>query len=155
VSWEKQVLAAQGYTELGMFEEAVAELDRIEERYQRHPDVLTGRLFVLMQAKLWEPALEAARLLCKAAPDRSVGYIHSAFCLHELGRTEEARKVLIEGPDFLKNEPTYHYNLGCYEAVLGNVDVARAHVERSIQLDRNFRELARIDPDLRSLRDTL
>ena len=51
-------------------------------------------------------------------------YIHKAFCLHEMGRTLEAKHLLLKGPASLLGEPAYHYNLGCYIALatsmLGN-----------------------------------
>ncbi len=150
--WEKKLLAAQGYTELGMFEDALTELDAIEPERQEHPETLVGRLHVLMQARMWAPALDCAQRLARSAPDRSIGFIHTAFCLHEMGRTTEARDSLLSGPDFLQEEPTYHYNLSCYEAVLGNLDTARAHLKRSFELDKNFRELAKVDPDLAALK---
>jgi hypothetical protein len=34
----------------------------------------------------------------RPAADQTGGYIHAAFCLHEMGRTDEAREVLLGGP---------------------------------------------------------
>jgi hypothetical protein len=51
----------------------------------------------------------------------------------------------------LHDEPTFHYNLACYECRLGHLDLARIHLEKSIELDKNFREFAKSDPDLAPL----
>jgi predicted Zn-dependent protease len=149
---EKTWLAAQGYGELGMLDDALAELDRLPADVERNPKVIELRLVILMQTRRWSDALQASRNLCEVEPEKTMGFIHAAFCLHELGNTMEARDTLLGGPTALHVEPTYHYNLACYECRLGNVDLARAHLDRSFQLDKKFREFARNDPDLEPLR---
>jgi predicted Zn-dependent protease len=149
---EKTLLAAQGYCELGMFEDALAELNTLPDDAQQDSNALELRLAILMQARRWKSALTLSRELCRLAPAKNVGYIHAAFCLHELGKTGQARDLLLSGPETLHKEPAYHYNLACYECRLGNHDLARAHLDRSIQLDKKFREFARTDPDLQALR---
>ena len=149
---EKTLLAAQGYAELGMFDDALAELDSLPEKAQRALPAMELRLGVLMQARRWKPALTISRRLMRAFPDKNIGYIHTAFCLHELGKTEEARSALLNGPETLHTEPTFHYNLACYECHLGNMDLARVHLDRSFQLDKKFRDFAKTDPDLQALR---
>jgi hypothetical protein len=84
------------------------------------------RLFVVMRSKRWEQALAVCAKLRATSPESATGYIHGAFCLHEMGRTQDAKQLLLEGPASLLGEPTYHYNLGCYDAVLGNLSFARS-----------------------------
>ena len=59
--------------------------------------------------------------------------------------------MLLKGPPALRREPIYYYNLGCYEALLGYSNDARRHLETSFQMDGSFRELAKNDPDLKSM----
>lgn len=145
---ERTLLAAQGFAELGMFDDALEELDLLPLPLQDHPGTVELRLMILMQAKRWEHALISSRALCRVAPEKNMGYLHTAFCLHELGSTIEARATLLSGPETLHTDPTYHYNLACYECVLGNLDLARLHLEKSIAIDKKFREFARTDRDL-------
>ena len=145
----KTLLAAQGYFELGMLEDAMAELDSLPAAMQGTGDVLQMRLFGFMRVRRWEDALEISRTLVRMLPKETIGYIHAAFCLHELRRTAEAKSLLLSGPSALLNEATYHYNLGCYDAVLGNIEEAQAHLRVSFRLDKKFREFARTDPDLK------
>jgi len=149
----RTLLAAQGYCEMLMFDDALAELDSLPAAARQDPAALELRLVILMQAKRWKPALATGRELTQLAPEKTIGFIHSAFCLHELGKTDEARKVLLSGPETLQGEPVFHYNLACYECVLGNLDLARTHLEKSIVLDKKFREHAQTDPDLKALRE--
>jgi|GEM_PF-6725805 len=46
-----------------------------------------------------------------------------------------------------------HYNVGCMHALLGNRVQAVASVRRAIALDPSYRNVARRDPDLASVRD--
>jgi len=71
--------------------------------------------------------------------------------LHELKRTQDARQVLLDGPDCLKDIATYHYNLACYEAQLRNLNQSKRHLDRAIELDPDFDKNWKQDPDLRPL----
>lgn len=148
---ERTLLAAQGYIELEMPEEAAAELDRLTAEDQDREEVLQLRLFILMRGRGWEPGAAVCARLRELFPEASTGYIHGAFCLHELGRTAEAKNLLLGGPPSLAQEATYFYNLGCYDAVLGNLDEAAAALRTSFEMDKKFREIAKYDPDLKSM----
>jgi len=134
-----------------MTRESIAELDAIQPRFQNRPEVLQLRLHHLMRQKRWSLALRVSRKLCQAAPDAGAGYLHAGFCLHQLGKTAEARNLLIAGPVALLKEPIYYYNMGCYEALLGNVNDAHANLQISFKMDSSFRDLAKRDPDLKAL----
>ena len=150
---ERTLLAAQGYSELAMHDDAIAQLDSLPEDTAKNPTVLELRAVVLMQARRWKPALAVSRELCATEPAKTSGFIHTAFCLHELGRTGEARECLLTGPDALRAEPTFHYNLACYECALGHLDLARIHLDKSFTLDKKMRDFAKSDPDLAALRE--
>ena len=148
IALQHYINAAQGYLELGMTDEALAELDRVPPGDRAHEDVAQLRVYVLMRAGRWPEALAACGVLRAEHPDLGLGYIHGAFCLHELGRTAEAMALLQQGPPSLLREPVYFYNLGCYHAVLGNPEEAQSYLQMSFNMDGKFREIARYDPDL-------
>ena len=151
MDFQRQVQAACGYAELGMFRESLGELDAIEPRLQNRPEVLQLRLHHLMRNKRWLQALRVSQALCRVAPDCGTGFLHAGFCLHQLGKTAEAKKLLITGPVALLKEPIYYYNMGCYEALLGNVHGAHENLQISFKMDASFRDLAKKDPDLTAL----
>lgn len=155
MDFERHLQAACGYAELGMTRESLAELDAIEERLQNRPEVLQLRLHHLMRKKSWSRALRVSEMLCRVAPDCGTGFLHAGFCLHQLGKTEEAKKRLIAGPIALLKEPIYYYNMGCYEALLGNVHDAEANLQISFKMDSSFRDLAKRDPDLAALHNVI
>jgi Flp pilus assembly protein TadD len=108
-----------------------------------------------MHGKRWDEALVAAEELLRISPQAVPGYIHGAFALHELGRTAQARDLLLKGPPLLRQNPTFHYNIGCYEAVLGNRESALHSLRESFALDDTYRDFAQRDPDLEGIRDAL
>ena len=133
----------------------MAELNALEPSHQNRPEVLQLRLHHLMRSQKWASALRISQKLCRAAPDCSAGYLHAGFCLHELGKTAEAKQLLLKGPEALLKEPIYYYNMGCYEALLGNVKDARINLETSFRMDASFRELAKRDPDLKDVKNLI
>jgi predicted Zn-dependent protease len=155
MSFEWQFQAACGYAELGMTRESLAELNAIDREFQNRPEVLHLRLHHLMRRKSWCRALVLSRKLCRVAPECSAGFLHAGFCLHELGKTAEAKQLLLRGPVALLNEPIYYYNMGCYDALLGNVKDAKRHLQTSFKMDASFREIAKRDPDLKLLHAVL
>ena len=150
-----QLRTACGYAELGMDRESLAELDAIPKAQQDRPEVLLLRLHHLMHRSSWTRALALSRKLCRVAPDCGAGFLHAGFCLNQLGKTAEARRILLKGPPALRREPIYYYNMGCYEALLGNSRDAQEHLEISFQMDASFREIAKADPDLKSVQALL
>ena len=152
---ERALLAAQGYLELGMVEEALSELASVPAGENTDADLIELRLHILMHGKRWDEALVAAEELLRISPQAVPGYIHGAFALHELGRTAEARDLLLKGPPLLRQNPTFHYNIGCYEAVLGNRESALQSLRKSFALDETYRDFAQRDPDLEGIRDAL
>ena len=152
---DRALLAAQGYLELGMVEEALAELSGVKSLEAGDPDLVELRLHIMRHGERWSEALVVAEELLRLNPSALPAYIHGAFALHELGRTADARDLLLRGPEILREDPTYHYNIGCYEAVLGNSESAKQSLERSFALDETYRDFAKKDPDLKAIRHEL
>ena len=53
---------------------------------------------------------------------------------------------MLKGPAALLKEPIYYYNMGCYDALLGNAKDAHMHLQTSFKMDESFRELAKKIP---------
>ena len=152
---EWRLRAAAGYAELGMNRESIAELNAIDAPSQILPEVLQLRLHHLMREKKWARALTISRKLCQVAPHCSAGFLHAGFCLHELGKTAQAKKLLMKGPATLLREPIYYYNMGCYDALLGNANAAQVHLLTSFKMDPSFRDIAKTDPDLKAMQELI
>jgi predicted Zn-dependent protease len=155
MTFEQKIRAAEGYAELGMYDDALAELDELHSDHQDHLETLRMRVEIILRKRDWKTALRFGLRACHLYPNVASGFIHAAFCLHELGRTEEAKQTLLDGPATLLDEPVYYYNLGCYDATLGNLNEAKAYLRASFRLDASFRDMAKSDPDLERIRDEL
>ncbi|MEO8205276.1 MAG: hypothetical protein ABI615_03790 [Chthoniobacterales bacterium] len=155
MSFERKIQAAHGYMELGLIDDALKELDTLSTEEQMQEHALQLRLLILMEAERWEPAVPVCETLRRLNPGLSIGYIHGAYCLHVMGRTQEAREILRKGPPSLFEEATYFYNLGCYNAVLGDKPEALKNLQTSFQMNPTFRDEALDDPDLKAVRELL
>ena len=144
-------IAAQGYLQLGMVEESLTELNRLTEDDASRPEAMQLRVWVLMRLKRWNEALDFATALCRALPELPVPFLDAAYCLHEMNRTQEAHSCLEKGPRSLREYPTYHYNLACYDATLGRTEDARKHLLAAINMEPRYEQEAMNDPDLKSL----
>jgi len=151
----KRLEAAHGYLMLGMEEDARRELDGLDEARMEDSSektVLTSlRLELAMLGSRWHEGEASARRMREWAPDEPQGFIHGAYCLHELGRTQDAVRLLLAGPQALRKMPLFFYNLACYHAVLGERVQALANLNEAFQRDPGLREVARTDPDLKGL----
>ena len=145
----KQVIrAATGWLELGMPDDALVELSAlsVDERLDRK--VLELELAARMAKGDWKKASGTALELCGQAVDEPDFFLSAAYCLHEAGETEEARKCLLSGPRILEGFPVYHYNMACYLWTLGAKDEAKGHLDTAVGMDDSFLEAARSDRDL-------
>jgi tetratricopeptide (TPR) repeat protein len=144
----KTLLAASGWLELGLAEDALLELESLPSESKGGRDALELRLCALMQAGAWNRASDTARLLCLKVSDEPEFFLRAAFCLHETGDTLAARNWLLKGPKTLFEMAIFHYNLACYLWTLGDADSARSHLRKAIAMDRKFLDAANVDRDL-------
>lgn len=144
----RTLLAATGWLELGLAEEALYELESLPTEARTQRQVLELKLTAQMVNQSWNLASDTARLLCLRAADEPLFFLRAAFCLHETGDTLAACNWLLRGPKTLFDMAVFHYNLACYLWTLGEANRARSHLKQAITMDESFREAARGDRDL-------
>jgi hypothetical protein len=149
--------AAQGWLGLRNWREASAELANIPAELQSHPDVLQVRWAIHAAAKEWDLAADVAETFLKARPDSPFGFVHLAYALHELKRTQEAQDVLLTVLDRFRDEFILRYNLACYACQLGDGEGAWRWLEKSMTLTDpdEVKRMALNDPDLEPLRSRI
>src|ERR1051325_7167403 len=130
-----RVRAAEGWLGLGLRAEAAAELEAIPPECQCHPDVLEARWLLHAHDRQWDAALNAARELVRAAPDRASGWLHQAYALRraEGGGLAPAWDALLPAAKKFPTEPIIRFNLACYACQLGNLDEARGWMKRAMK----------------------
>ena len=145
----KQVIrAATGWLELGMPDDALEELEALKGEDRSERRVLELKLSAEMAKGDWPHASTTALELCAQAADEPDFFMSAAYCLHEAGRTVEARNCLLSGPGVLSEFPVFHYNMACYLWTLGEPEAAREYLDRAVAMDEGFLESARTDRDL-------
>jgi tetratricopeptide (TPR) repeat protein len=149
---ERTILRAQGYTELGMYARARQELATLPLHTFASADVVEIRLLCDMGEHRWEEALKLSHELRRLHPEDPDGCLHEAYCLHELGRTQEALHLLKSGPTVLHQRALYYYNLACYNARLGELEAALQLLNHAFEMDQSLRRVAKKDSDLDALR---
>ncbi len=143
--------AAEGYVFFGLYREALKELDSIPEYEQDDCDVMIARVRVLLHLRRWR---KAAKLSARGATlhhSEDEFTVQRAFALHQLNLGDQAARVLLDAPEWIRRTGILHYNLACYEARWGNLTIARQCVQAAIQLNSAIKKNARQDPDLAEL----
>lgn len=148
---QRYLVAAEGWLELGMPDEARLELEQVEPGNREHPDVLKLHWGIANAEKKWATAIDVAQALTLTSPQQFCGWWMLSFALHELKRTQEAYENLASVVDQFKGEYLAHYNLGCYLTQLGRLDEARLSLKRAFALHPAQRAAALEDADLEPL----
>jgi lipopolysaccharide biosynthesis regulator YciM len=151
---QRQLLAATGFMELGMFQEAVVELESLPSEVREAPNVLAVWLEVYQTWQKWSEALAVATRLFEADPNNANWRVALAFATRRTRGIAFAYEILLEAVAKFPDCATIHFNLGCYAAQLGNLEEARERISAAIRLDSYYETIAKTDPDLTPLWDT-
>ena len=143
----------RGYLELGMVEEAAAELDRVSPSDTNDFDVRVLRALVLQEKKQWPALVPLVASLTREKPEDAGWWIMWAYATRRAESISAAEKILLEAEANHPQEATIQFNLGCYACQRGDLSQARERVDRAIALNEHFREAAATDPDLAPLRE--
>jgi len=91
---QRHLVAADGWLDLGNFNEATDELDQIPPTLRAHPEVLELRCEIYLRAKRWDEALTISETLVRESPNRLAGWLDRSEALYRLNRIEEATQKL-------------------------------------------------------------
>jgi uncharacterized protein HemY len=153
--------AAEGWIGLGDYSSAAQELESITAANRTQPDVLQLRWRISAEAHDWDACLDISSSLTTSNPNRLFGWIHRAKSLYQLGRTQEAKDLLISVVDDFQSNSTVPFHLARYCCVLGQADEALRWLDRAVAAADNPEELFRLrrqlveDPALEPLRRRL
>jgi tetratricopeptide (TPR) repeat protein len=151
--FQRRLLAASGFAELSLFQEAVEELEELPESSKKLPTVLMVWLEVYQRWQKWPEAESFAARLVEMDPEEPSWRIAFAYAVRRSRGIVFANDILLEAGAKFPNCGTIQFNLACYAAQLGQLDEARQHLLRAIQLDEMFAAMAKTDPDLGPIRE--
>lgn len=143
--------AAEGYIELGMYEEADAELNRIEPLRSLTSSVLALKLCIYAGQAKWKPMEMVAKKLTERDPTDVQWPIWRAYAISKRQGFGHAKSVLTQALRDHPDDPRLHYTMGCYESRLHHFTTAKRHLARAIQLDSRLKLVALHDEELEPL----
>ena len=141
----RPLAAVDGYLFLGLPSEALKELDGIAKKFQKCPAVLGSRIRALLHMKKWKEAEKLSHEGMVLYPTEDEFPVQRAFALDQLDEGDKAAEAIMAAPDWIRRTGILHYNLGCYEARLGDPARARECIRLAIKINSSFRKNARQD----------
>ncbi len=154
-TFKSRITAAQGYIELGMPLEANEELEQIDADQRSHTEVLALRVKIYLALKKWDLMQTVAKRLSLIEPDDPQWTVSWAYATRRAESMEAARIILVNAVERLPNVAIFHYNLACYECLLGNLETAKSRLKRTFDLEPRYRLKALEDEDLKAVWDSL
>jgi tetratricopeptide (TPR) repeat protein len=152
VSTATHLRYAAGFIALGLHADARDELAAITPADQDALPVLTLRAQVYAELEEWAAAAVLGALLCQRAPTEAGHWIQWAYAVRRDTGIPAAREILLTALALHPQESILHFNLACYDAQLGNLPSARAHLRNACVLESSCREMALADSDLEPIR---
>ena len=144
---------ALGFLELGMPEDAIAELDELSVSSSL---VLHLRVDALFRLKNWEEASAICLPMTEQEPSDPGWWIQAAYSQRRARSIESAETILRKA---LRHHPRHGlilYNLACYACVQDRPDEARELISQAIEVDpAQVLAMAKKDPDLLAIRPWL
>jgi tetratricopeptide (TPR) repeat protein len=134
-----------------MATEALGEFKKIERCERGNASVMLAEIRVLLHLRSWKQAEKLSARGALAHPSEDEFTVQRVFALHQLEKGEEAFRVLLSAPEWIRRTGILHYNLACYEARLGDLNTARRCIDAAIEINAAIKKNARTDPDLAAL----
>ena len=147
--------AAVGYVELGMFQDANDQLEKIDPFNRAAPEVLAVRLAIYRGLKKWELMQQIAKRLKQFEPDNVQWTISLAYATRRAYSIDVAMEILLDAEAKFPREAAIPYNLACYYCQLGEMEKAKRYLKEAFEIDLNWRKAALDDEDLRPFWDSL
>jgi tetratricopeptide (TPR) repeat protein len=137
--------------ELGMLEDANAELECVDPFNRTTPEVLSIRAAIYHGLKKWD-LLRVVSLQLTALEPWNVQWVVSlAYATRRAVSIEFARDILVAAKPTFPREPVIPFNLACYACQLGDLATAKNYLAQAFTIDPQWREAALDDEDLAPL----
>ena len=152
---QQHLRSACRYIELGMFDEAQAELEKMDPFCRHLPELLTARIPHYRALERWDLMAIVARKLTEWLPELSENFIDWAYATRCAQSVDAAHAILTRAASLHPTEPAIQFYLACYEAQMGHLDRAKTHLKRATEINVRFKLMALKEPDLKLLWSSL
>lgn len=147
---------ATGYLELGLAEDALAELDELPGEVQASAVVQHLRVDAMFRRAQWREAMELCLPMLEQDPGDAAWWIQAAFATRRADSIAAAEAILQRGQKLHPGQSLIHYNLACYACIQGREEEALSLLSRvSVEETETFLTMALKDDDLAAIRSRI
>jgi tetratricopeptide (TPR) repeat protein len=126
--------AAVGYVELGMFQDANDQLEKIDPFNRAAPEVLAIRLAIYRGLEKWELMQQIAKRLKEFEPDNVQWTISLAYATRRAYSIDTAMEILLNAQAKFPKEAAIPYNLACYYCQLQEIETAKRYLKKAFEI---------------------
>ena len=144
---ELHLRAAVAFIELGMFDEAQAEMEQIDPCSRLLPELLAARIPLYRVLEKWDLIAIVARKLTEWNPEEPGNFVDWADAIWRTESVCAAHAILRLAAGLHPTDATIQFNLACYEAQMGNLERAKAHSKVSERSSLFAQGRAEMPPD--------
>jgi tetratricopeptide (TPR) repeat protein len=150
---QRRLEAARGYLLLHMPDQALAELEEVDD-----PDAVAFewnllRGEALRDRKDYKAAIKAYQRAQAAQSDELDVLMGLAWCYKRTGQLPKSIDVMHQAYLNHREEPIVLYNLACYYALSGNKDQALSWLGRALRMQTDLRNLIDQETDFDPIRE--
>ena len=143
---------AEGYLELGMPQQALTTLARLEMSVSLDGKALYLRGEALRTLEKWEEAIPWLLAASSEDPDNIHYWLALAWCYKRTGQLRRAISSLENALGVDPSEAILHYNLACYWCLAKNKERTLDYLATAFEIDPNYRDMVHDETDFDSLR---
>ena len=122
---ELHLRAAVAFIELGMFDEAQAEMEQIDPCSRLLPELLAARIPLYRVLEKWDLIAIVARKLTEWNPEEPGNFVDWADAIWRTESVCAAHAILRRAAGLHPTDATIQFNLACYETQMGNLERAK------------------------------
>jgi len=145
------VTVAEGFFDLGMWQDAWAELEQLPAPKHHLKEVITLRILILNRLEDWEAVAALGYGALQRYRDSSELRWASAEAAHKSGISEQAKASLLDGKPALSSIAEFYFSLACLEAELGEVQSATVRLWSGLKIDTGLWIKALNEPALKAV----
>lgn len=141
---------AEGYLQLGLYEDAWNALDDISSDREADESVLLMRVQIAIKQENWELGVMVANGAICLHPGAVDFYITGAYCIRRHQSLEAAYELLSQAEeDCVQLSALWCYRMACYESQLGRFESVGAHLRKATLFDAELEKRSAVDEDLK------
>lgn len=137
---------ANGYRELGMFDQSILELESIRQEDVWSYDVIKSKYLTYFEAKQFEMASAMTHALRIHHCHLNEGWLLWAECIFHSEGPSAAANLLIDKSETVGNEADVLFSIGRFLAMAEDFSNAKNYIRRAIKLNHKYRKAFLEDP---------